>query len=353
MLKRKNISVVDAINDAIEISMRKDRNLICYGLGVSDPREVFGTTKYLKKKFGNERVFDVPASENALTGIAVGAALNGTRVILTSQRADFFLLAMDQLVNGAAKWRFMFGGQHKVPITIRLIVGRGWGQGPTHSQNFHSWFSSVPGLKVVMPRTPSDHKGLLISSIFDDNPVIFIEQRWIHNTIGSVRKGFYKIPLNKNNVVKIGNDITIVSTSYLTNEAILAADHLQKIGINAEIIDMKCLKPVNYDDVFKSLSKTKRLIVLDPSHRTCSYGGEIVSSVSQKFYDKLKCPPSLMTFPDAPLPTSKIFNDLYYFDYTDIYNKICKDIFKKKSKIILKKINKNNDVPNKDFAGPF
>lgn len=354
MFKNRNISVVNAINEAINLSMKKDKNLICYGLGTTDPKGIFGTTLNLEKKYGKKRVFDTPASENALTGIGIGAALEGTRVLLSSQRADFFLLAMDQLVNGAAKWRYMFGGNHKVPITIRLIVGRGWGQGPTHSQNFHSWFSNVPGLKVVMPTSPHDHKGLLISSIFDDNPVIFIEQRWIHNTIGPVKKNFFKVPIGKAKLIKKGGDITIVSMSYLTHEAIKASHHLKKIGIDCEIVDLRSLSPIDYLTIEKSVNKTKRIIVLDPSHKTCSYGGEIISTISQKIYVKLKSNPALMSFPDFPMPTSRIFNKLYYFGYKEIYENIVKNIFGKKLKINLqKKINSYDDVPDKNFNGPF
>tara|TARA_X000000950_G_scaffold272691_1_gene355550 strand:- start:3860 stop:4924 length:1065 start_codon:yes stop_codon:yes gene_type:complete len=354
MPKKRNISVVEAINEAIDLSMKKDKNLICYGLGTTDPKGIFGTTLNLEKKYGKRRVFDTPASENALTGIGIGAALDGTRVLLSSQRADFFLLAMDQLVNGAAKWRYMFGGTHKVPITIRLIVGRGWGQGPTHSQNFHSWFSNVPGLKVVMPTTPQDHKGLLISSIFENNPVIFIEQRWIHNTVGAVRTNFFKVPLGKAKLVKKGNDITIVSISNLTIEAIKASHHLEKIGINSEIIDLRSLAPIDYTTIEKSVNKTKRIIVLDPSHRTCSYGSEIISTISQKIYLKLKSNPALMTYPDVPMPSSRVFNKLYYFGHEEIYENIAYNIFKKKIKADLQKnINSYDDVPDKSFNGPF
>ena len=354
MPKNRQLSVINAISEAIDVSMKKDKNLICYGLGTTDPKGIFGTTLNLEKKYGKNRVFDTPASENALTGIGTGAAIDGTRVLLSSQRADFFLLAMDQLVNGAAKWRYMFGGKHKVPITIRLIVGRGWGQGPTHSQNFHSWFSNVPGLKVVMPTTPQDHKGLLISSIFDDNPVVFIEQRWIHNTIGSVKTGFFKVPIGKARLVKKGTDITIVSISHLTNEAIKASHYLQKIGINPEIIDLRSLAPIDYTSIEKSVNKTKRIIVLDPSHRTCSYGSEIISSISQKNYLKLKSNPALMTYPDIPMPTSRVFNKLYYFGYEEIYKKISTKIFKKKINVnIEKNRNSHDDVPDKNFTGPF
>jgi pyruvate dehydrogenase E1 component beta subunit len=177
-MPKKNFSV--AINEAIYQAMEIDDSVICYGLGVTDPKTVFGTTAGLEERFGSHRVFDMPTSENAMTGIGVGLAITGYRPIMVHQRLDFFLLAMDQLVNSAAKWHYMFGGQQSVPLTIRLITGRGWGQGPTHSQNLHSWFTHIPGLKVVMPAFASDVKKLLVASIQDPNPVVFIEDRWCH-----------------------------------------------------------------------------------------------------------------------------------------------------------------------------
>src|SRR5579872_7230710 len=164
---KKNMTYASAINNALNIAMNQDKKVICFGLGADDPKKIFGTTQHLQEKFGKERVFDTPTSENAMTGIGIGAALAGFRPVMVHQRLDFFLLAMDQLVNAAAKWYYMFGGQISVPIVIRLIIGRGWGQGPTHSQNLQAWFAHIPGLKVVMPTSPEDAKGLLLSAIFD------------------------------------------------------------------------------------------------------------------------------------------------------------------------------------------
>ena len=187
-MQSKKFKFYEAINEGLDFSLKKDKNLICYGLGVTDPKRIFGTTTNLKEKYGDERVFDVPNSENANTGISIGAALGGVRSVVIHQRLDFFLLAMDQLVNAASKWHYMFGSKRSIPITIRLIVGRGWGQGPTHSQNLQSWFYHIPGLKLVIPTFPNDAKQLLIDSIFDPNPVIFIENRWLHHTIGYRKK---------------------------------------------------------------------------------------------------------------------------------------------------------------------
>ena len=214
MQNKKKIKFYEAINAALKISMKKDSKLLCYGLGVTDPKAIFGTCKDLERIFGKKRVFDVPCSENALTGISIGSALGGVRSVVTHQRLDFFLLAMDQLVNGAAKWHYMYGSKLNVPITIRLIIGRGWGQGPTHSQNLQAWFAHIPGLKVVMPSTPSDAKGLLISSILDPDPVIFLEHRWLHNLEGHVPEGDYRVPIGVAKNMHEGTDITIVSSSY-------------------------------------------------------------------------------------------------------------------------------------------
>src|SRR3954447_19337170 len=202
------MTFAEAIRDALTVALAADPAAIVFGLGTDDPKGIFGTTLGLRQQFGGERVFDVPTSENALTGFAVGAALNGLRPVFAHQRLDFALLSMDQLVNNAAKWHFMFGGRRSVPITIRMILGRGWGQGPTHSQNLQAWFAHVPGLKVVMPSTAEDAKGLLLSSIFDDDPVVFLEHRWLHNVRGDVPEGDIRVPLGKARVLREGNDLT-------------------------------------------------------------------------------------------------------------------------------------------------
>ena len=184
MQNKKIIKFNEAINFALKKAMYRDNKMICYGLGINDPKSIFGTTKDLKKKFGKSRVFDMPTSENAMTGVSIGEAINGVRSVVTHQRIDFFLLAIDQSVNSAATWHYMFGGKMRLPITIRLIIGRGWGQGATHSQSLHAWFAHIPGLKVVSPSNSYDAAGLLYASIFDPNPVIYLEHRWLHNTDG-------------------------------------------------------------------------------------------------------------------------------------------------------------------------
>ena len=259
-----------------------------YNSLITDPKNIFSTTTGLEKKFGKKRVFDVPTSENALTGISIGAALNGTRSVVCHQRLDFFLLAMDQLVNSAAKWYFMFGSQVSVPITIRLIIGRGWGQGPTHSQNLHSWFAHIPGLKVIMPTFPIDAENLLIESIFDKNPVLFIEQRWLHNFDGiPTRKK--KIKIGQSRIGKYGKDVTIVAISYLTIDALEASKILkEKYNIDCEVIDIISVKPLDYKTIFTSVKKTNNILVLDVGSKICSFANEIIANVVDKQFKILK-----------------------------------------------------------------
>jgi pyruvate dehydrogenase E1 component beta subunit len=351
-MSKKNFST--AINEAIHQAMEVDESVICYGLGVTDPKSVFGTTANLEKRFGSERVFDMPTSENAMTGIAIGAALNGIKSVMTHQRIDFFLLAMDQLVNSAAKWHYMFGSQTSIPITIRLIIGRGWGQGPTHSQNLQAWFAHIPGLKVVMPTTPKDAKGLLISSIFDPNPVIFLEHRWLHNTIGEVPGGDFRVPIGKAKIVRTGVDVTIVSMSYMTIEALHAADYLATQGISCEIIDLRTIKPLDWDTVMYSVAKTGRLLALDSGFTTGSVAGEIVARVAIEVFDKLKVPPARLAMPDVPEPTSYALTKGFYVRAADIAKKIMEMLGKDFSEVSNTLLEPTpHDVPGNWFKGPF
>ena len=226
-MKKKYI-FSEVVNLTLKEIMRSNNKTVLFGLGVDDPKGIFGTTKNLKENFGNERVFDMPASENAMTGVAIGMSLNKMIPIMNHQRMDFFLLAMDQLINNAAKWKYMFGGQQKTPIIIRLIVGRGWGQGPTHSQNFQNMFASVPGLKIYIPSFPSTVRNILHDAIKSSDPVLIIEHRWLHYM--SEKIDFNIKPKNVNFVKKIknGKDLTIVSSSYSTFEILKLYDVLRE-----------------------------------------------------------------------------------------------------------------------------
>jgi pyruvate/2-oxoglutarate/acetoin dehydrogenase E1 component len=348
------MNYAEAINEALHEAMQLDSSVICYGLGVTDPKAVFGTTLNLEKQFGPERVFDMPTSENAMTGVAIGAALNGIKSVMTHQRIDFFLLAMDQLVNGAAKWHYMFGSQNSVPITIRLIIGRGWGQGPTHSQNLHAWFAHIPGLKVVMPTTPEDAKGMLLASIFDPNPVIFLEHRWLHNSMGEVPDGDIRVPLGKAKIVKPGKDITLVAMSYMVIEALYASDYLEKQGVSCEIIDLRTIKPLDWEAVMGSVSKTGRLLTLDSGFSTGSVAGEIIARVSMEKFSVLKSAPARLAMPDVPEPTSPSLTKGFYIRAADVAEKIM-DMMGRDPSQVRKELKepKPHDIPGKWFKGPF
>lgn len=351
---KRIITYGSAVNEAIEQAMEIDPSVICYGLGVDDPKRIFGTTIGLKEKFGGQRVFDMPTSENAMTGIGIGASLNGIRPIMTHQRLDFFLLAMDQLVNNAAKWHYMFGGQKSVPITVRLLIGHGWGQGPTHSQNLQSWFAHIPGLKVVMPATAADAKGLLLSSIFDENPVVFLEHRWLHNLEGEVDESPVRIPIGKANLLSSGNDLTIISLSYMTIEALHAIEYLKKTGIGIDLIDLRSIQPTDWETIFNSVKKTGRLLALDTGAATCSFASEIVARVSMELFPMLKIAPRRIAQPDFPSPTSFALTKLFYKRSEDIVRNVGEMMqIELDPSVMVAHRNIQHDVPGDWFKGPF
>jgi acetoin:2,6-dichlorophenolindophenol oxidoreductase subunit beta len=343
-----------AVQDALSVALASDPSVICYGLGVDDPKGVFGTTSGLQRLYGEDRVFDMPTSENAMTGVAVGAALGGMRPVMTHQRLDFFLLAMDQLVNSAAKWHYMFGGKASVPITIRLIIGRGWGQGPTHAQSLQSWFAHVPGLKVVMPTFPDDAKRLLLESIFDPDPVVFLEHRWLHNLSGSVPEGDHRTELGVARRVTKGDDLTIVAMSYLTVEALHAAETLKTAGITCDIVDLRSIQPMDFEAIFASVGRTGRLLVLDTANQSCSVASDIVARVATQCHGSLRCAPSIVALPDVPSPTSAALVSLYYADGATIAQEAARMMGQSLSQDLLRQLQRSpSDVPGDWFTGPF
>ena len=344
------IPMYKIINKTISRAMHKSNKVICFGLGVTDPKGVFGTTLSLEKKYGSARVFDVPASENALTGFAIGASLNSSVPILTHQRLDFALLSLDQIINGAAKWLYMFGGELNVPITIRMIIGRGWGQGPTHSQNLQSVFSHIPGLKVVSASTPDNVANLLYSSIFDPNPVIFLEHRWLHNSMGTFPKKLKTNQLGKCKILKKGKDITLISLSYMTLECIEAAKLLKKFKIDAEIVDLSTISPLDERTIINSLKKTRRALVADTSNNFCGISSTIASIINQNI-NNLKNKVEIVSLPFCPEPTSHQLIKYFYNDRYTIVNKVLK-MFKINKKIKRDKFIKR-DIPGEWFKGPF
>lgn len=311
-MSERQIKFVQALNEAMDLCMAKDPKVVIMGLGVPDAAAIFGSTKGLVEKYGPKRVLDMPVSENAITGVVLGAAINGMRPVMTHLRLEFAMLAIDQIVNQAAKWHYMFGGQASAPLVIRMIVGRGWGQGPQHSQSLHAWFAHVPGLKVVMPSTPYDAKGLLISAIEDNNPVVCIEHRWLYGIHGPVPEGLYRVPLGQPNVLRRGKHVTVVASSYMTLEAVRAADELLEEGLEVEIIDMRTLNPFDETQILESVRKTGNVVVVDTGWRSVGFAAEVLARVVEQCLDDLKVPPVRLTLPDLPTPTTRALSNYYY-----------------------------------------
>jgi len=353
-MSERLITFAQAINEALHQAMESDPKVITFGLGVGDPKEIFGTTSGLQEKFGAQRAFDMPTAENAMTGVAIGASLQGYRPVMVHQRFDFFLLAMDQLVNGAAKWHFMFGGQKSASIVIRLVIGRGWGQGPTHSQSLHAWFAHIPGLKVVMPTTPADAKSLLLGAIADPNPVVFLEHRWLHNTTGAVAEEVAPEVLGKARVRREGDDVTIIAMGFMTVEALHAAEFLEQNGVYCEVIDLTSINPIDWPCLKASVEKTGRLLVLDTGALTGSVAGEIVARLSEQCWGSLKTAPVRLAMPDIPEPTSFMLTKNFYPSAENIVEKIQQMAGLKHIEGTINRPEAYpHDVPGDWFTGPF
>lgn len=350
----RELKYYQAINEATDQCMAKDPNVYMMGLGVPDPKGVFGTTLGLQEKYGPDRVMDMPTSENGMTGIALGSALVGMRPVMVHQRIDFFLLAMDQLVNHAAKWHYMFRGEASVPLVIRLIIGRGWGQGPQHAQSLQAWFAHVPGLKVVMPTTAYDAKGLLISSIEDNNPVVFLEHRWLHNMVDHVPEEVYRVELGKCKIMREGTSITIVATSYMAVEALKAADHLEEKGIDAEVIDVRTLSPLDDKSIINSVRKTGHLIVADTGGTFCGFGSEIVRCVTEAAFGSLKQAPKVVACFDSPSPSTPALAKEFYPRAKDIV-KVTREMLGITFDNLPDLVEGDAllDIPDPSFTGPF
>lgn len=316
------ISYKDAIFETIDESLARDSSVFVFGEGVDDPAGVFGTTKGLHEKYGRERVFDTPISENSLTGIAAGAAMAGLKPIFIHSRMDFLLLSLDQLVNHASKWSYMFGGKVKVPLVIRTISARGWGSGAQHSQCIQGMLMNVPGLKIAVPATPYDAKGLLVSSIIDNNPVLFVEHRWLYKTMGNVPESLYAIPFGKGVIRRSGSDVTIVAVSYMVVEALKAAEKLQAENISAEVIDIRTIKPIDEDIIFESIAKTGKLLITDTGCKCGGAASEISAVVCEKAFHSLKKPIIRVCCPDVPTPASEVLEKAYYPDSEMIYTQV-------------------------------
>jgi pyruvate dehydrogenase E1 component beta subunit len=302
-----------AINEALHQLMESDKSVFLIGQGVKSPWYVGNTCRGLIEKFGTERVIDTPVSENAITGAAVGAAIAGMKPIVVHPRMDFMLFAMDPIINQAANWHYMCGGESNVPIVIWAIINRGGEQAAQHSQALHSIFAHVPGLKVVMPSNPYDAKGLLISAVQDPNPVVYIDDRWLYRIEGEVPENIYAVPIGKSAIRRVGKDLTIISISYMVLESLKAADYLSKdYNIEAEVIDLRTIKPLDTEIIFESVKKTGRVIIADVGWKTGGFSAEVLATISENVFDGLKAPPMRVALPDAPAPASRILEEAYY-----------------------------------------
>jgi pyruvate/2-oxoglutarate/acetoin dehydrogenase E1 component len=306
------ITFADAINKALYIEMENDDSVFIFGIGVPDHIKIFGTTKGLLEKFGSKRCFDTPLSEDAMTGLALGAAISGLRPIHTHIRADFLLLAMNQLVNMTSSFIYGTNGKHAVPLVIRAIIGRGWGQGYQHSKSLFSYFTHIPGLVVIAPTSPSDAAGLLRSAIRSNNPVIFLEHRWLYWAKELVSENLPLVDIGKGKVLQKGKAITVVAISWMVAEALVAWKILAKKGIDIEIIDPRTLRPLDTKIIFDSVKKTGKLIVADCDWINSGFSAEIVSLVSEQLFEYLTCPPIRIGFADSPCPTVRFLEDQFY-----------------------------------------
>jgi pyruvate/2-oxoglutarate/acetoin dehydrogenase E1 component len=308
----RTLTYAEAIHEATDQEMERDPGVIVLGIGVDDAKGIYGTTTGLQEKYGPDRVFDTPLAEDAMTGMIIGAAQAGLRPIHAHIRMDFVLLAMNQLVNVAAKNHYMFGGATSVPIVVRSYIGRSWGQGPQHSQALHSFFMHVPGFKVVAPTNAYDAKGLMTASIRDNNPVMFIEHRLFTATETQVPEASYEVPFGQARVTKTGSDVTIVGISYMALEAYRAAGYLEEVGIDAEVIDPVSLTPLDIDTIHESVKKTGRLLVVDNGWLTCGASAEIITSIIEVVDGDQPISVKRMGFEQVTCPTTPGLEDDFY-----------------------------------------
>jgi pyruvate/2-oxoglutarate/acetoin dehydrogenase E1 component len=312
------LDFAQAINAGLRQAMELDPAVFVYGIGADGGAGIFGTTAGLVEKFGTRRVFDTPIAEAGLAALAAGAASTGLRPVLVHQRLDFMLYSVDQIVNWMAPWRFMSGGRAKMPVTIRAIVGKGWGQGPQHTKSLHAWFAHVPGLQVVMPGSPFDAKGLLLSSIMSDDPTLFIEGRSLFAMQEEVPDAPYFIRLGEALVRREGKDVTLVTMGSMVPLSLQAADMLAQSTISAEVLDVRCLMPLDVESIIASVRKTGRLVVAEPGWRMYGAAAEIIATVAERFGKDMRSRPRRVTWPQSAVPTGSRLEEQFYPDSEDI-----------------------------------
>jgi len=315
----RQLKYSEALSEGIVRAMERDPNIYMTGIAVDYPSGIFGSTVEATKRFGPKRVFDSPAMENALTGIAIGAAAMGKRPIIVHPRNDFMFLAFDMMINLAAKWKYMYGGNAgEVPIVVRAVIGKGWGQGASHSQSLQSVLGHFPGLSVVMPAFPRDAKGLMLAALRHHSPVIMLEHRTLYDTVGGVPESDDITPIGKAAVIKEGRDLTIVATSFMAYEALHAAEELEKDGVKAEVIDARSIRPLDEETILASVKKTGRLIIADTSWELCGFSSEVAALAAEKVFGDLKAPVRRIAMANCPAPVSQTLEKAFYPSATTI-----------------------------------
>lgn len=311
MSPARELSYSLAINEALHQCMAADRSVFLIGQGVKSPWYVGNTARDLLKRFGEKRVIDTPVSENAVTGAAVGAALAGMRAVVVHPRVDFMLYALDPVINEAANWHYMSGGRASVPVVIWGIINRGGEQAAQHSQSLHATFAHIPGLKVVMPATPYDAKGLMAAAIREPNPVVFLDDRWLYGDKAPVPEQLYEVQIGKAALRRRGRDLSIIASSYLAREAVKAAAELEKRGVDAEVLDLRTVKPLDAAAIVATARRTGRVLIADGGWRTCGVSAEVAALVAESGAP-LKAPVCRLTLPDCPAPASQSLEKAYY-----------------------------------------
>lgn len=307
----KQMTYAEAMRDGIRVEMKRDPNVYLAGEDVGQFGGCFGQVAGLFEEFGPGRVIDTPISETAIVGHAVGAAAAGLRPIVEIMFIDFMGVCMDEILNQAAKMRYMFGGKAKVPMVVRTPCGGGLGAAAQHSQCLEAFFTHIPGIRVVMPATPADAKGLMVSAIRDDNPVIYIEHKMLLGLQGDVPEGEYTVPLGKAEIKRAGSDVTIVAWSAMVHKALAAAEALAKEGISAEVIDPRTLAPFDKESLLQSVGKTGKLVIVHEANLTGGFGGEIAAIVADEGFDLLNAPIKRVTAPDTPVPFATVLEKAY------------------------------------------
>ncbi|WP_320007684.1 alpha-ketoacid dehydrogenase subunit beta [Maridesulfovibrio sp.] len=309
---------LQALNEALRQEMERDENVFILGEDVGQFGGCFGVTQGLYDEFGENRVMDTPITESAIVGAATGAAFSGLRPVAELMFVDFIGVSMDQLFNQAAKMRYMFGGKSTVPMTLRMPQGAGIGAAAQHSQCLESWFMNIPGLKVAIPATPYDAKGLLISAIRDDNPVVFLEHKMLYGVSGEVPDESYTIEIGKADIKREGSDVTIVATSQMVYTALAAAEKLAAEGIEAEVVDPRCVLPLDTDTILESVKKTHALVIAHEAVQFAGPGAEIAAFVAEEGIEYLDAPVKRVGAPFCPVPFSPPLEQHYIPGVEDI-----------------------------------